>query len=200
MRKATLLALSAAAALGLLGPEVLHYAATRPSAVPGAVGNCRVIVLGCPARRAPPPSAIQEYRVESGVAAYRRYRCSALVLSGGKPHSAIPEADEMALTQAARGVEAGRVVLERSSRSTWENLQNTLPDVRPGEHVFLASDAFHVWRARRYLCKQRPDLCARAHSAAARGPARLFWYRWYEAYYNAFASLRDAARAAFLVK
>ncbi len=181
----------AAAALLLAGPEAANLALTRHPDVPGAYGNCQVLVLGFSGRADGSPGWIQRYRVASGLAAQRKYGCSALILSGAAVRTRQAEADVMEKAALAFGADPRTLILDRRARTTRENVANALARLGRGQHLFIASDPFHVWRAKRDACRLRPDACPLAHDASLRGPWRLAGYRWLSAYYNVVAVARD---------
>ncbi len=55
----------------------------------------------------------------------------------------------------------GELVLEESSRSTWENIAFAIPFLRDVDRIKIVSLPTHAETARRYLAQQRPDLAAR---------------------------------------
>jgi uncharacterized SAM-binding protein YcdF (DUF218 family) len=120
-----------------------------------------------------------------------------MILTGGNPHSARPEAVTMAQAAAAEGIDAKALILESESRSTWENVKNTLRFVPPGAKLLVASDATHARRALSYVCAQSADVCPRASAYTRWEPGAIFWYRWRASYYNVFATRRDALRRRF---
>lgn len=132
--------------------------------------------------------------MRAGVDAFQRYSCSALILAGGKPHSVLPEAETMAKAAAADGVDPKSLILDSDSRTTWENVKNTVKYVPPGARLFIASDATHAMRAKSYLCAQRRDLCGSARIYTRWEPGAIFWFRWKSSYYNVFATMRDALK------
>jgi len=165
-------------------PEgVIYYGAHR-APIPGAKDNCCVIALGYPGKPDGTPGAVQKFRMEIALDAFKAYRCRALILSGGNPHSTRAEAESMAALAASRGVPAARMFLEKRSRSTAENIQYSLPFVQAGEHVLLASDVGHAMRAKQILCKQDPDQCERAHVVAPYRPKEMAAFQWISVYWN----------------
>ena len=53
------------------------------------------------------------------------------------------------------------VVLESSARSTWENVERSLPWLARADRVAIATDRFHRRRAVGYLTALAPDLVGR---------------------------------------
>jgi uncharacterized SAM-binding protein YcdF (DUF218 family) len=119
-----------------------------------------VVVLGC-RNRAGRANALNRWRVRAGLRSRdpRAVR-SCLVLSGGAVGSAVSEAELMAEYAAARG-RTDDVVLETTSRSTWQNIEQVVPIVERFDRVKIVSNPLHARKARRYLARQRPDLADR---------------------------------------
>jgi uncharacterized SAM-binding protein YcdF (DUF218 family) len=105
---------------------------------------------------------MQEHRVSVGVETLQKAGCVVMVLSGGNPHSEEVEADGMADIARAAGVPGSKILVERDARNTWENVKFSANALGAYDHIYLVSDSLHVYRARRYLCRQQPALCARA--------------------------------------
>jgi uncharacterized SAM-binding protein YcdF (DUF218 family) len=129
-----------------------------------------VLVLGYPSEADGATNSVQRFRVEAGVATYREHRCSKLVLSGGPTRNEYVEAESMAALAESLGVPAGELVLERSARTTWENVGCTARLAGTAEHVLVVSDSLHARRAARYACRQDPELCKRFLPAGVRPP------------------------------
>jgi uncharacterized SAM-binding protein YcdF (DUF218 family) len=55
------------------------------------------------------------------------------------------------------GVPAGLIETETRARSTWENIEYSLPLVDGFDRLAIVSDPLHAARARRYLIAQRPS-------------------------------------------
>lgn len=174
-----------------LFPEAVIFLGSNHGYIKEAQDNCCVIALGFPGKPDGTPGAIQRFRMEIALDAFKNYRCRALILSGGNPHSTRAEADSMATLAASRGVPAERMFLEKRSRSTVENIQYSLPFVQAGEHVFLASDVAHALRAKSILCRQDPDQCRRTHVAAPYRPLEMGAFQWASVYWNIKSWLVD---------
>lgn len=184
------LASLAVVSVAVLSTEAAYRCAAPADLAPEA-GDCVVLVLGYPSRADGSPDPVQRFRVEAAVERYRSLRCSRMILSGGAARNEHVEADAMAAVAQAAGIDAGELVLERSARSTWENVGCSLPYTRDAERVFVVSDALHARRAVRYACRQHADLCGRYRAAGAEPPARVFWWRWATAANELRVFLRD---------
>src|SRR5579875_2661563 len=62
------------------------------------------------------------------------------------------------------------VVIEPTARSTWENVERSIPYLEGAAHIAIATDRFHERVAAGYLRTMRPDLAARLV-----GPSRPWW-------------------------
>jgi len=178
------------AALAAFPEGVIYFGAHR-AVIPGAINNCCVIALGYPGRPDGTPGAVQRFRMEIALDAFKAYHCRALILSGGNPHSTKAEAESMAGLAASRGVPTARMFVEKRSRTTAENIQYSLPFVQAGEHVLLASDVGHALRAKQILCRQDADQCERAHVAAPYKPLEMGVFQWVSVYWNLHSWLMD---------
>jgi uncharacterized SAM-binding protein YcdF (DUF218 family) len=83
----------------------------------------------------------------------RRYPSARLVYSGGRGNLLVPdarvEAELVAAAAETLGIASGRVMVEGTSRDTWENAVNTraLVTPAPGERWLLVTSAWHMPRA-----------------------------------------------------
>jgi hypothetical protein len=182
-----------AMALFVAACETAHRVAAALAQAPSPGTRCAVLVLGYPARADGTPHPVQVIRVAAGVRAWRQHACERIVLSGGSQDGRPPEAEVMARVARDLGVPEGVLVLETRARNTWENVAFGLAGVDGATTVLVASDALHAWRGRRYVCAQRPELCARTGIAVAEMPAWLLWWRVPAAVYELRAWLRDTA-------
>jgi uncharacterized SAM-binding protein YcdF (DUF218 family) len=178
------------AALACAGELAAWLASSRPPAPPPGT-DCAVLVLGYPTRADGEPDAVQRARVATGVAALRRYGCDRLVLSGGAAHNAFVEADAMGRIAEQLGVGAGQIALEQRAKDTWENVAFSLPLLADRGAIFVASEGMHARRGVRYVCRQRPDLCARTRAVADYVPIERIGWNAGAALYELWTWLRD---------
>jgi len=66
------------------------------------------------------------------------------------------------------------VIIEPTARSTWENVERSIPYLEGADQIAVASDWFHARRAGTYLRRMRPDLAARL--VPADGDWRHSWW------------------------
>ncbi|MBS1672626.1 MAG: YdcF family protein [Actinobacteria bacterium] len=163
MRKPLLLTLTAgpvAAGIAfLLWGEIVSAHASARGLERGRPGARRaVLVLGY-GNRGPRANAVNRYRVRAGLRT-RRSADDVLILSGGAVRGPEPEARILARYAADRGYR-GRILTETESRSTEENIRNSLPLLEDAEEIAVVSNALHAERARGLLHAMRPDLAAR---------------------------------------
>jgi len=178
---------------GLLVPEAAYFLGAMMADPPPAKGDCAVLVLGFPGRPDGSPHMVQRIRVRIGVRMMREAGCSRLVLSGGTPHSDANEAQLMAGLAREEGVKDEEMFLELNAKTTWENLQNSLPYMEDYPTVYVASDGLHSHRGVRYLCAQRPDRCDDAYAVANYRPFRAYFLKWPGFINEVSAVLIDAA-------
>jgi uncharacterized SAM-binding protein YcdF (DUF218 family) len=140
--------------------------ATNPA--PGK--SCVVLVLGYPSNNDGTASQVQAMRVATGVQVYRQSHCDRLVFSGAAVKNHIVEAQTMAQLARQAGIPATAIEVETQARTTWENIKFSIPALAKSDQILIASDSLHAHRGRRYLCKQRPDLCDRTFVGVAYRP------------------------------
>jgi hypothetical protein len=176
----------------LLLPELAYWLGWLATDRPGASGSCAVLVLGYPARADGSPRAMQRRRVDAAVETMRAAGCGAMIISGGDPHGGAVEADVMGMLARNAGVAPEAIVLERAARNTWENVKLTLPELEKHPALYIVSDSLHAHRGKRYLCKQRPDLCSRARAAGFYRFGDLYALKFPGAAHEAVSVVRDA--------
>jgi uncharacterized SAM-binding protein YcdF (DUF218 family) len=87
------------------------------------------------------------------------------------------------------------VVLEPTARTTWDNVERSIPYFEQADGLAVASDWFHARRASQYLRQLRPDLSKRLIPAE-----RQWWRGWWiqagGAAYDALLATRRLVRSA----
>jgi hypothetical protein len=140
---------------------MLPPGATDPSQV--IAGEC-VLVLGNPF------PVLHRWRVRIAVRSTDPHRAR-FIFSGGAVRTPVSEAQIMAdYAVGSMGVPAANIVLEDQSRTTVENILNSVPLMARSPAIKIASDTFHARRARRILHDQSPELArrlVRAHDYVA---------------------------------
>jgi uncharacterized SAM-binding protein YcdF (DUF218 family) len=171
--------------------ELSDWIASSIAANPPKGKTCIVLVLGYPSKSDGTPDPVQELRVAAGVKAYRNYRCSQIVLSGAAVKNQIVEAVVMAKLARSRGVQPNHILMETQAQNTWENIKRSIPFLEKYDSILIASDSLHAQRGRRYLCKQRSDLCNRAFVTAEYRPLDHWWWKIATALNELFSWGRD---------
>jgi uncharacterized SAM-binding protein YcdF (DUF218 family) len=102
-------------------------------------------------------------RLVAFAALARRYPRAQLVMSGGSGDILSPdyrEADIAAGFFDTIGLDTGRVLLERDSRNTWENVLYSRAQVAPetGQNWIVVTSAFHMPRTVGIFCRQQWDV------------------------------------------
>jgi uncharacterized SAM-binding protein YcdF (DUF218 family) len=105
---------------------------------------------------------LNRYRVRAGIRSLDPgAHVSVLVLCGGTVAGETAEADLMArYAREERGF-TGPILLDRTSSSTWENIQNAIPLIEHAASIIIVSNSLHAEKGRAYLWKLRPDLAVR---------------------------------------
>lgn len=146
----------------------------RTARVCEALGNrrdtparCAVLVLGF-ADRGPRAHAVNRWRARIGARTAARLVAEGfaveVVACGGAVRGAVPEADLLAEALREAGWQ-GRILLERESTTTWENIASARALVGDLDAISICSNGLHAEKARAYLRRQDPDLGSRLVSA-----------------------------------
>ncbi len=171
--------------------ESSDWVASKIAADPPKGKTCIVLVLGYPSKSDGTPDPVQELRVAAGVQAYRNNSCSQIVFSGAAVKNQIVEAGTMAKLAKSSGVKSDRILMETQAQNTWENIKRSMPFLEKYESILIASDSLHAQRGRRYLCKQRPDLCEQTFVTAEYRPLDHWWWKIATALNELFSWGRD---------
>ena len=89
-----------------------------------------------------------------------------------------------------------QVVVEPTARSTHENVERSLRYFEGADRLAIASDWFHVRRAKEYLRQVRPDLNARLVPAERQWRFGGWWIQAGGAGYEALRAAKRAVRPA----
>ncbi|MDR7185555.1 hypothetical protein J2X85_002589 [Microbacterium trichothecenolyticum] len=126
----------------------------------GTDGIEAVVVLGY-RDRGPKANFVNRYRVRVGLRSQSsRAREGVLVLCGGSVGGDIPEAELMARYARRRGY-TGRMLLDSTSTTTQENIENAIALVEDADAIKVVSNSPHAAVGRQYLRSLRPDLADR---------------------------------------
>lgn len=124
-----------------------------------------ILVLGCPL------PALHRWRVRIAVRSTDPSHAR-FVFSGGAVRSALSEAQMMAnYAVVSLGVPAANIRLDDQSRTTAENITNSIPLLADAPAIKIASNTFHARRARYLLRDESPELAARLVRARDYVPA-----------------------------
>ncbi|WP_255252618.1 YdcF family protein [Curtobacterium sp. 'Ferrero'] len=109
----------------------------------------------------PRPNMVNRWRARVAVRCASVGPATTIICSGGAVRGPVPEA--VLLRDHIRHDLgwSGRILLDTTSRSTWENVANTAPLVSNADWIVFASGSLHAEKARVYLRDQRPDLAER---------------------------------------
>lgn len=141
--------------------EALNARASRQLTYADRGGTEAVLVLGY---RNPSPdriNALNRWRVRAALRSIDQNAPSSRLVFSGGPY----EAELMARYAKQRG-HTGEVVEETKSRSTWQNVEFSIPFIEDAERIKVVSHPLHALKARLYVQRQRPDLAARLVRAA----------------------------------
>jgi len=152
-------ALALGAGVVLVWSEWQHLCWSR-SAVGAAAGPREAVVVLGFRNRGARANLVNRCRVRAALRSIDPGRDSFVVFSGGPVGSEVAEARIMAAYAAEIGY-VGPVVLEETSRTTWENVSHVVPLVEDVDTIKIVSQPSHALKARVYLRRQRPDLADR---------------------------------------
>ena len=144
-------AVCAVLAVGLLAAGGLSalILGTAAAAQPPA-GLDTLVVLGAGLRPDGSPSEALRYCLDAALAYLNENPGTTCLVSGGQglgePRA---EADAMADYLVAHGLDEGRIVREDRSRTTAENIRNSVGLLAPGSSVGIVTNDFHLYRALR---------------------------------------------------
>jgi uncharacterized SAM-binding protein YcdF (DUF218 family) len=96
------------------------------------------------------PSPVFRERIRHAVALYQTGQVRALVMTGGLgPGDRVSEGQAAAEWARKEGVPLAALLVENRSRTTWENLSNSVPLLREHklDRVLIVSDPLHMRRA-----------------------------------------------------
>lgn len=96
------------------------------------------------------PSPVYRERIKEAISRYKNKQVKYLVFTGGTPETDYPSEGEVGRAFALKhGVPPEAILVETTSRSTWQNLANAKRLLNPlGIHtVLLVSDPLHLCRA-----------------------------------------------------
>lgn len=106
-----------------------------------------LIVLGCQVNGTV-PSLMLRQRLDAAVKYLNTYPDAVAIVSGGQgPGEDITEAECMYTYLTAAGIESHRILLEKESTSTMENLLFSMEFLGPDDAVAIVSNEFHLYRA-----------------------------------------------------
>ena len=144
-----------------------------------------IVVLGARVEADGRPSPALARRARRGVGLFHQGLAPRLLLSGGADGTRPTEAEVMRALALGAGVPESRLLLERESRSTWDNAAFTrdLMAAQGLSSALLVTDRLHLPRA--LLCFRRKGLrvtgCAAERHLFESGAGRLVGQALYEA-------------------
>ncbi|MEU4707987.1 YdcF family protein [Nocardia salmonicida] len=160
MRKRTRLTVATGVGLMLWG-EWANHRASRRGVGPPRSGSEAVVVLGY-RNAGPRANSMNRWRVRAGLRSIDPSATGTrLVLCGGACAGPQTEAALMGRYAVETCGYDGELVLEESSRSTWENIAFAIPYLKDVDRIKIVSLPTHAETARAYLAKQSPELAVR---------------------------------------
>ncbi|MEV6431265.1 YdcF family protein [Nocardia sp. NPDC051463] len=180
----------------LVWGEAEHWWASRAvlgQARSGVPESEVLVVLGFANRSADRANALNRWRVRAALRSVDdEVSDSRMVFSGTtRPGGSVSEAELMArYAIRERGMSSARIQLEDRSRTTWENIQYSIPFMEDAASIKIVSNPLHALRGRLYLRRQRPDLACRVRRGCDYRFGEKSWAKPFFAVYG----LLDLAR------
>ena len=117
--------------------------------LPPTVSADAAVVLGAAAWDKRPSPVFRE-RINHAIALYQSHRVQKIVFTGGTPKKGYMTEAEVGRRYALKqGIPAKDILLENTSRNTYENLRNIKPVLHANsiESIIIVSDPYHLARA-----------------------------------------------------
>lgn len=115
--------------------------------VTGKQGLDYVIVLGAQVYE-DGPSVVLKYRLDRAVEYMEKNPDTVCIVSGGQGYNEpFPEAEGMKCYLVGQGIDAEKIVLENKSKTTKENLINSMEYIEDSATVGIITNDFHMHRA-----------------------------------------------------
>jgi uncharacterized SAM-binding protein YcdF (DUF218 family) len=125
---------------------------------------------------------VERWRMQVAERTLRVHGGGRLIVSGHRG-----EAQRLAAMTASQDV-----IIEPTARSTWENIERSIPFLEAAPRIAVATDRFHERVAASYLRQLRPDLARRLVR-----PSRQWWRgSWIQVGGAGYVVMRTAARRA----
>lgn len=148
-----------------------------------------IIVLGAQVREGG-PSLVLKYRLDAAYDYLQANPDTVCIVSGGQgANEPRPEADVMAEYLRARGIDGSRILVERESLNTYQNIRNSMQlfDAR-NARVGIVTNNFHVYRGVHLARAQGIE-----HACGIAAPARP-WYLPNNMLRESFGIVKDFAQ------
>lgn len=116
-----------------------------------------IIVLGAQVYKEG-PSPVLKYRLDRAIEYLEENPDTYCILSGGQgSNEPFPEAEGMADYMIRQGIPEIRLVIEPDSKTTEENITNSMKHIKKGASVGIVTNDFHMFRALQIAHKQGLD-------------------------------------------
>lgn len=143
------IALSILLVVLLFGASVWQVYRTGTTPLPPDAHADAAVVLGAAAWDKRPSPVFRE-RINHAITLYQDRRVDKIVFTGGTPKKGFMSEAEVGRRYAIKqGIPARNILFENTSRSTYENIRNIRPLLRPNgiRSVIIVSDPYHLARA-----------------------------------------------------
>ncbi len=151
---------------------MVYGAGVFPHAAPPS--NATVVVLGSRVTRSGAPSEDLQGRIQTAEAYLKANPQAKCVVSGGQGDGeSATEASVMKTYLVSAGIDASRILMDERSKTTEENLKNSLEVIRKNtwsEHLVIVTDEYHQFRAGQIA----NGLWINTYPVSSRTPWRIF--------------------------
>ena len=134
-------------ALGLISFVVVEGCIISKLTTEGKEDLDYIIVLGAQVKTSG-PSIVLKYRLDKALEYMDENPKTICIVSGGQGHNEpYSEAEGMAQYMMAQGMAAERIIKEDKSKTTEQNISNSMKYIEKGASIGLVTNNFHVYRA-----------------------------------------------------
>lgn len=155
-------------ALGMLSFVVIEGCIISKLKTDGKENLDYIIVLGAQVRRSG-PSVVLKYRLDKALEYLNKNPRTICIVSGGQGYNEpYPEAEGMAKYLVEQGLSEERIIKEDKSKTTEQNISNSMKYIQEGSSIGLVTNNFHVYRALQIAKDQKlENVCGIAADSTA---------------------------------
>lgn len=108
-----------------------------------------ILVLGARIIDEDTPCKVLEERLKSSIDYLKKFKCTKVIVSGGTGEDEpVSEGFVMKKFLVRSGISENRILIEDSSRNTFENLRNTREILKGIDEILIITSGYHLFRSR----------------------------------------------------